>query len=312
MKKISLTVIVAAAALFCACDDCKKQPNLAKGFPDASLKSEADTLSYLMGMANSPSEADLYRYLSSPQVNSDSAYAADFMRGLREGMKAADDKKRVAYLAGLQAGMQMGASLESTADYIFAGDSTQRLSVRNFLAGMGHGVSGKKTALKIDDVLIDKMKAGEELSKRMREISRKSMERQYAEQKQAAEAFIAAKAKEEGVKALPGGVYYKEITTGSGPVATEGQRVKMTYEGRLADGTVFDASSRHNNPEGDFAVMTVGRCVPGFDAALKAMPAGSEWEIYLPYDQAYGPEGNGMIPPFSALVFKVKVIGIAE
>lgn len=312
MKKISLTVIVAAAALFCACDNCKKHTDLTKGFPSASLKSEADTLSYLMGMANSPSEAELYHYLSSPQVNSDSAYAADFMRGLREGMKAADDKKQAAYLAGLQVGMKLASEVEYTADYLFDGDSTQHFSTRNVLAGMAHGLSGKKTALKIGNELIDKMQAGKELNKRMRELSSRQMERQYAEQKKAAEDFIAAKAKEDGVRPLPGGVYYKEIAAGSGPAATDGQRVKLSYEGRLANGTMFDATSQHNNPEGDFDIMTVGEYVPGFNTVLKAMPAGSEWEVYLPYDQAYGPEGNGMIPPYSVLVFKVKVIGNAE
>lgn len=315
MKKIHLTILVAAATLLSACNDgtpAGKHGNPIKGYPKACMKTSADTLSYLLGMANSISEAELRQYLTNPRTGSDSAYVADFMRGMRDGMEAADNKKKAAYMAGIQAGMQMGGSLKSMGDYVFGEDSTKTLSVRNYLAGFGHGVVGKKTALKIDGVLVDKAKAGEIANQRIQEMVKQVLAQQFAEQKKAAEDFIAAKAKEAGVKRLQGGTLYKELVRGEGPTAHEGQQVKVVYEGSFTDGTVFDASDKHGNTEAGFILMSVGRNVPGFDAALKAMPVGSEWEIYLPYDQAYGEQGNGMIAPYSALVFKVKVIGIAE
>ena len=58
------------------------------------------------------------QYLASPRVGSDSAYIADFMRGVRDGMEAADNKKKSAYMAGIQVGMQMGASIKSMSDYV--------------------------------------------------------------------------------------------------------------------------------------------------------------------------------------------------
>lgn len=315
MKKIHLTLLLAAVTVFAACDNNKPGShvgNITKGYPKASLKTQADTLSYLIGMANSISIEELKQYLASPRVGSDSAYIADFMRGVRDGMEAADNKKKSAYMAGIQVGMQMGASVKSMGDYVYSGDSTKTLSTKNFLAGFGHGVGGKKTAIKTDSGLVDKAKAGEMANQLIQKMVKENMEKQYAEQKKAAQSFIAAKAKEEGVKSLPGGTLYKVIMAGDGAVAHEGQNVKVIYEGRFTDGTVFDASSKHGEQADTPAIMHIGRSIPGFDAALKAMPAGSEWEIYLPYDQAYGEQGNGMIPPFSALIFKVKVIGIAE
>lgn len=99
-------------------------------------------------------------------------------------------------------------------------------------------------------------------------------------------------------------------TAGTGEVAKEGQIVNVTYEGRLADGTVFDASSKHPGPDGQTIQMMVGQTIPGFDAALKAMPVGSTWELYIPYNQGYNEQSTGAIKPFSALVFTLTVVSI--
>ena len=58
--------------------------------------------------------------------------------------------------------------------------------------------------------------------------------------------------------------------------------------------------------------MGVGFVVPGFDAALMAMPVGAEWEVYIPSDQGYGAQGRDKITPFSTLIFTIKVVGIED
>ena len=303
MKKIFWATAVAATALLGACNN---KPS------SANLKSDIDTLSYEIGMVDAPSQADLKRYIADPRVGSDSTYLDEFLRGFADGVKAASNKKEAAYLAGLQAGGQMRSQLTQVEQAVFADDSTKRLSLRNYIAGFCDGVGGKKTALMVDGKPVDKMRAGELANETLRRMMAEAFAKQYAAEKQQADSFMTAKAKEPGVKKLPGGTLYKVVKAGDGAVAKLGETVNLAYEGRLVNGTVFDASSKHPGPDGTTMQMIVGNSIPGFDEALKAMPAGSEWEIYIPYDQGYGPQGGGPFPPFSTLIFKVTLVSVGR
>ena len=86
--------------------------------------------------------------------------------------------------------------------------------------------------------------------------------------------------------------------------------MRVQYEGKLPNGQVFDSTARNNG--GKAVPMNVGQSIPGFKAALSHMPVGSIWEIYIAYDQAYGEAGQGPIPPFSPLIFKVQLEGIGQ
>ncbi len=303
MKKVFWATAVAATVLLSACNN---RPS------SANLKSEADTLSYEIGMVDAPSAADLKRYISDPRVGSDTTYLNEFLKGFADGMQAAKDKKKAAYTAGLQAGAQMRTQLTQIEEMVFGGDSTQHLSVRNYLAGFNHGVAGKKTALMVDGKPVDKMKAGELANEKIRKMMADAVAKKHAAEKQTADSFMTAKAKEAGIQKLPGGTLYKVIKPGDGPKAKLGETVNLAYEGRLLSGVVFDASSKHPGPDGTTIPMVVGNSIPGFDEALKAMPVGSEWEVYIPYDQGYGPQGGGPIPPFSVLIFKVTLVSIGR
>jgi FKBP-type peptidyl-prolyl cis-trans isomerase 2 len=72
-----------------------------------------------------------------------------------------------------------------------------------------------------------------------------------------------------------------------------GDKVKVEYEGRLEDGTVFDASSKHGKPL-EFAAGT-GQVIKGFDAAVIGMEIGEEKEVTLPPDQAYGQPNDKLV-----------------
>ena len=54
----------------------------------------------------------------------------------------------------------------------------------------------------------------------------------------------------------------------------------------------------------------MNQVIAGWQEVLKMMPVGSEWEIYIPQDKAYGSRETGNIPPFSTLIFKVELLGI--
>ena len=108
------------------------------------------------------------------------------------------------------------------------------------------------------------------------------------------------------MKTLPNGVQYKVLTEGTGEKPKADSQVKIFYEGRLVDGTVFDS----NYTQGEPMPCVPAQMISGFGAALQQMPVGSEWEIYIPYQQAYGEQSTGPIQPCSALIFKVKLVSI--
>ena len=110
------------------------------------------------------------------------------------------------------------------------------------------------------------------------------------------------------MKETESGLQYKILTQGDGPVPTSLQKVKVNYEGRLIDGTVFDSSYNRGEPT-EFAVNQV---IPGWTEALCMMPVGSKWEIYIPQNLAYGERKAGSIPPYSTLIFTVELLSIVQ
>lgn len=131
--------------------------------------------------------------------------------------------------------------------------------------------------------------------------------KQYEEVKKAGENFLAANALIDGVVTLESGVQYKIVTEGSGLIPTADDLVTTHYHGMLIDGTVFDSSIDRGEPV-NFPVKGV---IEGWQEILQLMPVGSTWEVYIPYDKAYGANGiSGVIPPFSALIFTVQLISI--
>lgn len=127
--------------------------------------------------------------------------------------------------------------------------------------------------------------------------------------KRAGDAFLAANAKKPGVVVLPSGLQYR--VTRSGPAAgahpAQGDEIKVHYEGRLVDGSVFDSTLASGQP----AVMPLDHLVPGWMEALPLMRPGDEWELYLPASLGYGDRGaGGEIPPGAVLIFKLQLLGV--
>lgn len=118
--------------------------------------------------------------------------------------------------------------------------------------------------------------------------------------------FLAENAKKSGVDTLSDGIQYKVIKKGDGATPTETDVVKVHYKGTLIDGTEFDSSIKRGEP----AEFQLNRVIPGWTKALKQMPVGSKWEIFIPADQAYGPRGGGPIGPNETLIFEVELLDI--
>ena len=113
----------------------------------------------------------------------------------------------------------------------------------------------------------------------------------------------------EGVITTPSGLQYKVLVKGDGEVPQRTDKVKVHYEGRLIDGTVFDASAKHGSEPSSFRADQV---IKGWTEALTMMPVGSKWELYIPQELAYGERQAGQIPPYSTLIFQVELVGIEK
>lgn len=120
--------------------------------------------------------------------------------------------------------------------------------------------------------------------------------------------FLEENSKKDSVITLPSGLQYQIISEGTGQLPSDTDRVKVHYTGQLIDGTLFDSSVDRGEP----AVFGVNEVIPGWSEAVKLMPLGSKWRVWIPAELAYGsqaPQGSAILP-FSTLVFDIELIEI--
>lgn len=287
MKKVTFIMAIAVVAGLASCT---------AQSPKADLKTDVDSLSYAIGMARTEG---LDQYLAQQGV--DSTQMAEFIKGFNEGATKID-KKDVAYMTGLQIGQMVSKQwVEGFNQQIFGGDSTQTISRENLLAGFVAGVIGKG--------IMTKEEAQQFMQTQMDAIKEKATEKKYADNKAAGEKFLADNKTKEGVVTTESGLQYKIITKGTGAIPADTCKVKVNYKGTLIDGTEFDSSYKRKEP----ATFRANQVNKGWTEALTMMPVGSKWELYIPYDLAYGSrETGGQIKPFSTLIFEIELLDIEK
>jgi FKBP-type peptidyl-prolyl cis-trans isomerase FklB len=287
MKKIVLCAAIVAAAGFASCTS---------QAPKANMKSDIDSLSYMMGVSNTNGLKDF----AEQRMGVDSITWADFVKGIEEGINKATKKDR-AYTAGVQIGQQLSADMfEGMNSQLFGNDSTQSLSKANFMAGFIAAIK--------NSAIVSQEEAQEYAKTHTEAIKAKAMEAQYGENKAAGEKFLAENKTKEGVVTTESGLQYKIIKAGKGEIPTKSSTVKVHYKGTLIDGTEFDSSYSRNAPTS----FRADQVIAGWTEALTMMPVGSKWELYIPQELAYGVRDAGKIKPFSALVFEVELLEIEK
>lgn len=216
-----------------------------------------------------------------------------FYAGLSKAVEAYNSKSSMSLVNGLGAGY-------TVSDMVSA-------YVKNNIGDLRP--SKEQTITYLLGLISDKPKySAEEARNNVSECHYKLAEKRYAKNRENGERFIEEKSKENGINELPGGTLYKVIKSGNGKTPRENQTVLVQYKGYSIDGTEIDNSDKYGNGEGiEFIPAQV---IPGWKEALTKMPVGSEWELYIPYDQAYGEREYGSLLPYSALVFTVKLIAI--
>ena len=193
MKKMVLFAAIIAAAGLASCT---------AQAPKANLKSEIDSLSYMMGVTNTQGLMDFAK----GRMGVDENNISDFIKGIQDGV-GMDSKQEKAYMAGVLIGQQVsGDMFESISQQLFGNDSTQTLDKNNFLAGFIAAVkNGAIVSVEDARVYVDAHAEA---------IKAKALEAKYADNKAAGEKFLAENATKEGVKTTPSGLQYKIIKEG--------------------------------------------------------------------------------------------------
>ncbi len=208
-----------------------------------------------------------------------------------------DEKSRASYAYGMLNGKQWKSQ-----DVGF--------DVDLYVQGLKDGLAGGNT-------LITEAEAKDAMATFQKEFRAKMMAKAKATaetNKAIGEAFLATNKLVAGVQvlkvALPNGqtneLQYLVITNGSGPTPKANEQVSVNYRGTLLDGTEFDSSYKRGKP----TTFPVERVIKGWSEALKIMPVGSKWKLFIPGELAYGDRGQQNIPPNSLLVFEVELLGV--
>nr|WP_246189374.1 FKBP-type peptidyl-prolyl cis-trans isomerase [Pseudoxanthomonas kalamensis] len=119
-------------------------------------------------------------------------------------------------------------------------------------------------------------------------------------------AFLSENKNRKGVITTPSGLQYMVLRQGNGPRPTAGSKVRVNYEGKLLDGSVFDSSYARGTPA-DFPLNSV---IAGWTEGLQLMPVGAKYRFWIPSSLAYGENGNPGIGPDAMLTFDVELINI--
>ena len=263
------------------------------------LKTPGDTLAYLFGAMQSNGLKD---YIVK-QLNVDTTYLEDFYKGLADRTSAdPTDKKLAAYNAGLSIGGQLEnmATNVSKDYYETEAEKNQKIDIRIIANSLLAALKGQNEYNAKD--------AGDLFQKTLAAKKEANLEIIYADNKKEGEQFLDANKRNAGVTTLPSGLQYKILTQGAGPIPKATDKVSVNYEGHLIDGTEFDSSYKRNKPQS----FKCNQVIKGWTEALTHMPVGSKWEVYIPYDLAYGTKDTGKIKPYSTLIFTVELLDIEE
>ena len=299
-KSVIIALALVAGASFCTVDAKKKKKEVKVEeatvvIVPAELKSSSDSVSYAAGMAITNG---LLPYLKQ-QHGLDSASIAVFLKAFEETISAGETPEAKARVAGVEIANQVRGRMLPGISGEFT-DTPDSIKADLFYRGFADALKQDTTHFKQD--------AAEKYFQQKQEADKKAKEEKlYGPNRRAGEAFLKENAKKDSIITTASGLQYKVLVKGDGDVPQLSDKVQVHYEGRLIDGTVFDASAKHGDKPAEFQPDQV---IKGWTEALTMMPVGSKWQLYIPQELAYGERNMGNIKPYSALIFDVELVGI--
>ena len=201
-----------------------------------------------------------------------------------------NDKEKISYSIGMDIGGNLKrGSVEVDPDLL--------------AKGLKDSYGGGKTILTEDEA----RKTIADFQKTLMAKQAETMQKLSEKNKADGEKFLAENAKKEGVKTLPSGLQYREITPGKGKSPKDTDTVSTHYKGTLIDGTEFDSSYKRGEP----VTFPVSGVIAGWTEALQLMKEGAKWQLFIPSNLAYGDRGAGReIGPNATLIFEVELISV--
>lgn len=200
------------------------------------------------------------------------------------------NKEKVSYCIGLEAGKNIKGQFKDIDNLLLK-------------KGFDDALAGKDPALAMEEIT----KILQALQNQVQEQQKAFVEQLAEKNKSDGEEYLKKNKRDEDVVALPSGLQYKILQSGSGRSPTMHDEVTVHYRGTLINGNVFDSTYDREQP----AVFPVGRVIPGWSEALKKMRVGDKWQVFIPSYLAYGENGYGpYIEPNSTLIFEMELLKI--
>lgn len=220
------------------------------------------------------------------------AVSAVLASGVASAQQLTTEKDRISYTVG----MDVAQMIDPIKD---------ELDVDVLVRALRDSLAGRDTAL--TPAQADEVRTA--FSRRMQSQQAERQQRIAAENKAAGEAFLAENRSRPGVQVTSSGLQYQVVRQGSGSRPSASSTVRVHYEGRLLDGTVFDSSYERDQPS-EFPLRNV---IPGWTEGLQLMQPGAEFTFWIPSELAYGDRQNpGPIPPNAMLTFKIELLDVVE
>jgi UDP-GlcNAc:undecaprenyl-phosphate/decaprenyl-phosphate GlcNAc-1-phosphate transferase len=177
------------------------------------------------------------------------------------------------------------------------------VEIEPLIHGILDTLDGKKLLLSEDELA----KVMNDLSTDVRRRQVKNRMLSAADNAKAGAEFLERNKTNAGVVVLPNGLQYTVLKQGTGPVPAETNTFVCHYRGTFIDGTEFDNTYRRGQPE----PFSFHGMIVGWREALKLMPVGSKWKIFVPHLLAFGQRGRPpRIAPNSTLIYELELVEI--
>lgn len=281
MKKLNVLMACMTVAVITSCGG--------TGTGKVTMNDVKDTISYSIGMGRA---VRVYKDQLPPDII-DSTTIKSFIKGFLEAAKDPEDKAGLAYALGFEIGCQeMSQAYVGLSESLFGTDGGT-FNKNNYISGFYDGM--------MDNWKIMTFQEADETSNRLYE---QLSQQQYDKVRNDNTAYLEKKAKEDDVVKTASGLLYKVVKLGDGgPKPTPTSDVEVRYRGELIDGTVFDESETP-------ITLNLARVIPGWTEGLQLMSVGDKYKFFIPYNLAYGEQGQGTIKPYSTLIFDVELVNI--
>ncbi|MGL4585731.1 MAG: FKBP-type peptidyl-prolyl cis-trans isomerase [Acinetobacter ursingii] len=182
-------------------------------------------------------------------------------------------------------------------------DTLKDLNLETFIQGLKEGSTGKASSLSDEDMA----KALSQYKKQVESKQLIEFQKLAQDNQKQGQTFLAENAKKSGVITTKSGLQYQVLQAGTGKSPKANSKVKVNYEGRLLDGTVFDSSIARNHP----VEFQLSQVIQGWTEGVQTMKEGGKTRFFIPANLAYGDVGSGdAIGPNNVLIFDIELLQV--